>query len=105
MDAIQTASASALARLLAQQPLTPAKVTFAWHAVAGPFAQRATASVTLDADVLTVEVRDEPWAGELRAATATLIPRLNHILGAGTIGRLHVRAPGARASSPPPRSR
>ena len=77
MDAIHTATTDALAALLARQPHSQAKLEFAWQAVVGPAAHRATVAVRLDETVLHVDVRDATWAHELGQAVATLIPRLN----------------------------
>lgn len=101
MDALQAATSNALATLLARQPLTPAKVEFAWQAVAGPFAQRATLGVHLDGHAL----RDHRgarrgWARELGQAVATLVPRLNQLLGRGTVASLVIRAPGGPPRRP-----
>jgi hypothetical protein len=100
MESLQTAASSALATLLARQPLSQAKVDFVWQAVAGPFAHRATLGVQLEGNVLRVEVRDNGWARELSQAVATLVPRLNELLGRATVGRLVIRTP-----EPPPRER
>ena len=105
MDALQTATSHALATLLARQPLTPAKVEFAWQAVAGVFAHRATLAVRLDGTALRVDVRDEGWARELGQAVATLVPRLNQLLGRGTVASLVIRAPGAPPRRPGTRAR
>lgn len=105
MDSLQTATSNALATLLARQPLSPAKVEFAWQAIAGPFAQRATHGVRLDGTLLYIDVRDEGWARELEQAVATLVPRLNHLLGRGTVTRLVIRAAGAQARPRGPTAR
>ena len=100
MDSLQNASSKALAMLLARQPLSQAKLDFAWQAVAGPPAQRATVRVHLEGDVLHVAVRDHAWVRELSQAVATIVPRLNQLLGSGTVGRMVVRS-----SDPGPRPR
>ncbi len=96
MDAIHTATTDALAALLARQPHSQAKLEFAWQAVVGPAAHRATVSVRLDDTVLHVDVRDATWAHELGQAVATLIPRLNRLLGARAVTRTVIRSPEPR---------
>lgn len=100
MESLHAATSKALATLLAHQPLSQAKIDFVWQAVAGPFAQRATLSVRLDGDVMHVDVRDNGWVKELSQAVATIVPRLNQLLGPGTVGRLVVST-----SEPRPRPR
>jgi hypothetical protein len=71
----------ALARLLRDQPLTDAKVRFAWRMAAGAAIARAT-SVTLDGrGTLHVSVSSQHWRAELERAAPNLRARLARLLG------------------------
>jgi hypothetical protein len=79
-----------LEALLAGQPLTPAKVEFAWKLSVGPALARAT-QVTCDPDgTVRVRTASAHWQREVRRAAPLIESRLGRLLGAGTVRRIDV---------------
>jgi len=76
--------ASVLPALLEHTPLTPEKTAFAWRTVVGDAVARAT-RVNLSDGVLWVTADDQRWLREVTQARETILPRLNALLGAGTV--------------------
>jgi predicted nucleic acid-binding Zn ribbon protein len=106
MIPVRDAIPPALAQLLRGQPNSPGKVEFAWRAVVGPAAARAS-TVTLDQKgVLHVSAADPHWRKELRRAVPTIQRRIAELLGDGVVRRVTFsRVPGAPATTtagPPP---
>jgi len=90
----------ALGALLRRQPLSDAKVAFAWRTAVGTTLARYS-SVHLDADgCLVVTVEDPQWRAEIRRISPMIRPRLEAWLGRGAMSRMDVRAPSGRARSP-----
>jgi predicted nucleic acid-binding Zn ribbon protein len=94
MRAIAHVVPAAIAELLRSTPPSPGKIQFAWNAVVGPAVQRATA-VLLEGDVLYVDAQTTQWARELTRSSHMILARLQSLLGAATVTRMVVRAPGA----------
>ena len=76
--------------LLRTAPLSDGKVGFAWRAVVGPAIERATA-VKLEGDLLIVETTSAQWASEITRSSATILGRLESLLGQGVVKSLTVR--------------
>ena len=90
MEPIQPLLASAVAALVRRSPMSTEKVLFAWRAAVGAAVARAT-TVRLDSDrVLAVEVQDDGWADEIERSKAVVLVRLQEMLGAESIERVHV---------------
>jgi hypothetical protein len=70
-----------LADMIRRQPLSPAKVTFAWRAAAGAAVARATRVELRDDGVLIVVVADPRWRREIEPALGMLRPKLATLLG------------------------
>lgn len=88
MTRLDAAATRAFHALLALQPTTPAKVTFAWKLAAGPALGRAgTPSWTGDG-TLHIRARDAAWLRELRRARPIIAKRLTDLLGADVVRRL-----------------
>jgi hypothetical protein len=66
--------------MLARQPLTPAKVLFAWRVCAGPAFTRA-ARATFAEGSLSIRVTNAAWRKEIERATPLLKERLAALLG------------------------
>ena len=80
----------ALAPLLRRQPLTPAKVRFAWTATVGAAAARAT-RVGLRADgTLAVTAESEHWRRETARAGPLIRTRLAELLGPDVVRKITV---------------
>jgi predicted nucleic acid-binding Zn ribbon protein len=78
-----------LAQAIRKAPLCPEKVDFAWRTAVGPAVQRVTA-VRLDEDgVLHVTTPDPHWSREVRRSSKLILARLEHLLGPGTVRRIH----------------
>jgi predicted nucleic acid-binding Zn ribbon protein len=93
---------AALSELLERQPLTPAKVEFAWRVAVGPALARAT-RVSLEPDgVLRVATTDRHWTREVESARALILARLARLLGSDAVRIILVRT---RAVQPPARPR
>jgi predicted nucleic acid-binding Zn ribbon protein len=76
-----------MARVLARQPLSPAKVAFAWQIVVGPALARVTA-VDLDErarGTLLVRSDDPRWTTELERSRDVIVRRLAALLGSGVV--------------------
>ena len=74
---------SVIPRLLAQSPLTPEKVNFAWRMAVGPAIDRVTrarlAGVTLLVD------GDAQWLREVDRSRELILSRVQRLLGAGVV--------------------
>jgi predicted nucleic acid-binding Zn ribbon protein len=70
-----------LADLLRQQPLSAAKVSLAWRAVAGAAVARATRVELREDGTLIVLVGDPRWRPEIERAAGMLRPKLATLLG------------------------
>lgn len=84
----------AVGQLLRDQPLTPAKVRFAWQASVGTSMGRAT-SVRLEEDgTLTVWASGEHWRRETARSVGVIKRRLAELLGQNIVKRITVRGKG-----------
>ena len=84
-------SSRVLADLLRTQPLTPAKVRFAWENAAGPALARAT-TVELDArGALIVRASTPAWEHEVKRSRYVLLERLRRLLGDDVVTGMRVR--------------
>ena len=70
MFRVGTGLSGALSALLNQQPVTPAKVEFAWRRAAGPALANISTIRLRDEGTLEVEVETRQWKGELDRASA-----------------------------------
>jgi predicted nucleic acid-binding Zn ribbon protein len=100
MESLQSFLPAALATVLRQAPLTPAKIAFAWRAAVGPALDRATA-IELRDGTLFVTARSDSWCRELERSAAAVCARLETLLGPDVIRRLDVRTAAAVAGAPP----
>jgi predicted nucleic acid-binding Zn ribbon protein len=95
MQSISDAVPAALAALLERQPLSPAKVDFAWRVAVGPAVARAT-HVALDTEgALVVTTTDRHWTREVESARPLVLARLARLLGPNVVSRIVVRGPSA----------
>jgi hypothetical protein len=85
---LRSASTRALQTLLTDQPVSSAKVVFAWQIAAGPAMARATTPLWSSDGVLRVRARDTAWRREVSGARAMLAQRLEQLLGAGVVKRI-----------------
>ena len=84
-------SPSVVIQLVRRQPLSSAKVAFAWRTAAGPaLARAATAELGEDGTIL-VRASSAAWAHEVERSRALLLARLREMLGPDVATRLAVR--------------
>jgi predicted nucleic acid-binding Zn ribbon protein len=90
MEPLISGMPGALVELLRGAPLSQGKVAFAWRAAVGSAVERATA-VRLEDGVLIVETAGAPWSRELQRSSATILRRLETLLGPGVVQRIQMR--------------
>lgn len=89
MIPVQRVLPDLLGEIIRRQPLSPAKVDFAWRTSVGPAIARVSA-VQLGADgTLRVRVGDRRWKGEIERARDVIRARLDRLLG-GDLQRIDV---------------
>jgi hypothetical protein len=89
---LRSASTRALQSLLNDQPVTAAKVVFAWQIAAGPALSRATALAWSDEGTLRVRARDGAWRNEVARARAMIAQRLEQLLGPGVVKKIVIES-------------
>ncbi|MEO7192191.1 MAG: DciA family protein [Vicinamibacterales bacterium] len=90
MESLDRTAARALRTLLEAQPLTAAKVEFAWKIAAGPALARS-ASVSWSEDGrLAVRAKSEEWRHEIVRARPMILQRMAGLLGTGAVRSLIV---------------
>jgi hypothetical protein len=90
MERLDSASTSVLRSILNGQPLTDAKVAFAWRIAAGPALARA-ATVALSATgTLLVRAESSAWRLELVRAKSVIAERLGMLLGRDAVRRIQI---------------
>ena len=72
-----------------RQPPSPARTTFAWQIAVGPAIARTT-SIELADGVLSVSTRDAHWTQAVERAAETILPRMQHLLGADQVKTIRV---------------
>jgi predicted nucleic acid-binding Zn ribbon protein len=80
VEPVQSFSAAVLADVIRRQPPSSARTAFAWSVAAGPAMARA-ASVEARNGVLVVSPKDARWAREIERSSATLLSRVQTLLG------------------------
>jgi predicted nucleic acid-binding Zn ribbon protein len=86
---LQSFASGVLAEIIRRQPASRERTTFAWSVAVGPAIARAT-TVELVDGVLAVRARDQRWAQEIHRNRATVLARLQQLLGAGAVRELSV---------------
>jgi predicted nucleic acid-binding Zn ribbon protein len=84
-------STSVLAQIVRRQPQSPARTNFAWQLTVGQAVARAT-TVQLADGVLTVRAVDRRWRREIDPMRATVLDKLQQILGKEQITRVDLHA-------------
>jgi predicted nucleic acid-binding Zn ribbon protein len=81
MIAVQRVLPDTLSEIVRRQPLTQAKVDFAWRTAVGPALARVS-SARLDRDgALRVRTDDDRWTREIERAGDVIRARLDRLLG------------------------
>ena len=89
MRAIQQFSAGVLAEIIRRQPPSAERASFAWQIAVGPAISRSTTIHVVDG-VIVVTARDAHWARAVERAAATILPRMQHLLGAEAVSAIKV---------------
>ena len=92
MHPIQQFSSGVLAEIIRRQAPSAERASFAWQIAVGPAISRTT-TIDLVDGVILVTVRDAHWARAVERGAATILPRMQHLLGAQTISALKVLKP------------
>jgi hypothetical protein len=75
--------------MLERQPLSAAKVVFAWRVAAGPSLSRSASADWADG-ILTLRARGAAWQRELERAAPLLKDRLAFLLGQQVVRKILV---------------
>jgi hypothetical protein len=87
---LDQASTRALRTLLDGQPLTEAKVMFAWRVAAGPALARAGRVSWSSGGTLVVRAESSAWRLELVRAKGLIADRLRGLLGPDAVRRIDI---------------
>ena len=82
-----------ISQWLRKQPMSPAKLTFAWRTAVGETIHRASTVTLTEEGILKVWAVDQHWRREIQRATPVIIPRLRTLLHGNLIKGLAVEAP------------
>ena len=80
MDSLQACIPAVLAEVIRRQQPSAARTAFAWSVAVGPALARVTV-VDLRGRVLHVTPKDPQWAREIKRAHATILDRIQLLLG------------------------
>ena len=80
MESVSTTSTHTIKQILERQPLSAAKVVFAWKYAAGPTLARSASAEWADG-TLTLRARGIAWQREVERAAPVIKDRLAFLLG------------------------
>lgn len=86
---IQRFSGGVIAEIIRRQPASKERTAFAWQIAVGPAIARTTTVEIVDG-VLRVSARDGRWGQEVTRAAATILARMQHLLGEHAVTSLKV---------------
>jgi predicted nucleic acid-binding Zn ribbon protein len=95
MIAVQRVLPDTLSEIVRRQPLTQAKVDFAWRTAVGPALARVSSVQMDDGGTLRVRTDDDRWTREIERAGDVIRARLDRLLGPD-LKRVEVSAGGPR---------
>ena len=87
---LQNFATGVLAEVIRRQPPSPERTTFAWTVAVGPALARST-TARLNGGVLTIRPRDPRWAKEVERARATILARMQQLLGRESVIKIEVQ--------------
>jgi hypothetical protein len=91
MDSLHTVLPRALIELFRHGPMSQGKLEAAWRVAVGDALSRA-AKVRLQPDgSVEVQAVDQRWQRELKRSSNMILSKLNGLLGAQTVSKLHVK--------------
>jgi len=89
VQSFQSFAAAVLADAIRRQPASAARTAFAWSVAAGPAMARAASVETRDG-ILYVTPKDGRWSREIARSSATLLARVQELVGAAEITSLRI---------------
>lgn len=89
MQSVSTSATHTIKQLLERQPMSAAKVVFAWRVAAGPALSRAASAEWADG-TLTLRARGAAWQRELERAIPLIKDRLAFLLGQKVVRKIVV---------------
>ena len=90
MIPLQNFASGVLAEIVRRQPASKERTNFAWQLAVGQAIARAT-TVDLTDGVLTVRAVDRRWIHEIERARASVMQKMQQILGADQITRIDTK--------------
>ena len=90
MESVSTTASHTIKQLLQRQPLSAAKVVFAWKFAAGPTLARSASAEWTDEGTLTLRARGAAWQREIERATPVIKDRLAFLLGHQVVRKILV---------------
>jgi predicted nucleic acid-binding Zn ribbon protein len=93
MIPVQHFSTSVLAQIVRRQPPSQARTNFAWQLAVGQAVSRAT-TVELKDGVLSVRAVDRRWIHEIDPMRATVLDKLQQLLGKEQVRRIELARAG-----------
>ncbi len=91
MIPVRQLTPSVVTELVRRQPLSPAKVGFAWRTAAGPALGRAATAELREDGTIMIRATTAAWANEVERSRDLLLARMQEMLGADVATRLAVR--------------
>lgn len=92
MIPVRHVASSVLGAILSRQPLSPAKVNFAWQTSTGAALARATDVTLQPGGTLDVHAASAHWAREVKRSRHVLLERMQALLGPDAVTRISVTA-------------
>jgi len=89
VQSFQSFAAAVLADAIRRQPASAARTAFAWSVAAGPAMARAASVETRDG-ILFITPKDARWTREIQRSSATLLARVQALVGAAEITSLRI---------------
>jgi predicted nucleic acid-binding Zn ribbon protein len=80
--------------LLSQGPMSEGKFEFAWRVAVGASLGRVTRPTLREDGTVEVCVDDAAWRKEVKRSQATILGRLQHLLGASVVKKLKITGGG-----------
>lgn len=90
MESVSATATHTIRQLLERQPLSAAKVVFAWRFAAGPTLSRSANADWSAEGTLTLRARGVAWQRELERAAPVLKDRLAFLLGQQVVRKILV---------------
>ena len=90
MESVSTTATHTIKQMLDRQPLSAAKVVFAWRYAAGPSLSRSASAEWSSEGTLTLRARGVAWQREIERAAPVLQDRLAFLLGHEVVRKILV---------------